>query len=111
MEIESLTIREAREIASVFGGVATTKPCPFTVESAWLIRTVTHYWTGRVRAVIGDFIVLDSAAWIADTGRYHAATTANALLEVEPAGDGVIVGLGAVIDARPWSGALPTVVK
>jgi len=111
MKIDEMTIREAREIAQMFGGAAGAKPSPFPAGSAWLIRTVTMAWTGRVRAVVGDFLVLDSAAWIADTGRYSAATKAENLTEVEPAGDGVIVGIGAIVDARPWSGDLPTDVK
>jgi hypothetical protein len=109
--IESLTLGELREVARMFSGASAQKPCPFVPGAAYLIRTVTHYWTGRVREQVGDFLVLDSAAWIPDTGRYSQATTEGALKEVEPVGDGVIVGLGAVVDARPWSGTLPTVLR
>lgn len=111
MDIESLTIGDARTIAGIFAREPSAAPCPFPVGTAWLIRTVTHAWTGRVRAVVGQFLVLDGAAWIADLGRYAQATTADALAEVEPAGDGVVVGLGAIVDARPWAGELPRVQK
>lgn len=105
-----MTIGQARQIASLLGGAA-HKPCPWEVGKAYLIRTVTMTWTGRVREIVGDFLVLDQAAWIADTGRYHSATTADALNEVEPAGDGIFVGLGAVVDSRPWTSDLPSKVK
>lgn len=84
---------------------------PWKVGAAYLIRTVTMAWTGRVVAVYEHEIVLDEAAWIPDTGRYHRATIAAALLEVEPAGDGIVIGRGSVVDARPWTSALPSKAK
>lgn len=88
-----------------------TNSCPFEAGKAYLIRTVTMTWTGRVREVVGDFLVLDEAAWIADTGVYHLATEFANLEEVEPAGDSVILSLGSVVDARPWTSALPKEAK
>jgi len=110
MNIEDMTIGQARQIASLLGGHE-SKPCPFQVGQAYLIRTVTHAWTGRVREIVGDFLVLDTAAWIADTGRFHLAVSIDALDEVEPRGDGQIVGLGTVVDAGPWVGDLPSEAK
>ena len=110
-KLDELTVGEAREAAAMFGGAAGQKPCPFVVGSAYLIRTVTHYWTGRVIRVVGDFLVLEDAAWIADTGRYSAAKTADALNEIEPCDGEVIIGLGSIIDARAWTSALPRGVK
>ena len=111
MSIEDMTIGEAREIASLFGNNQGAKPCPFKVGSKYLIRTVTMTWTGKVREVVGDFLVLDTAAWIASTGRFHLATTADALDEVEPVGDGVVIGLSSIVDAKPWAADLPDSVK
>lgn len=109
MTVEDLTIREARELSAVFGGASTA--CPFRVGSAYMIRTVTMTWTGRVREIIGAFLVLDEAAWIADTGRFSEAACAENLSEVEYVGSGVVVALGAVVDARPWLSAMPTDTK
>ena len=112
MTIEDMTIGEAREIAGLFSQQATAaKPCPFQVGEAYLIRTVTMAWTGRVSAIVGDFLVLETAAWIADTGRYGEAVDTEHLNEVEAVADPVIVALGAVVDARRWPGALPTETK
>lgn len=90
---------------------APAKPCPFEVGRAYLIRTVTNYWTGRVDRVVGDFLVLSEAAWIADTGRYSEAIDEAHLKEIEPARGAVIVGLGSIIDAQVWTASLPRVAK
>lgn len=108
MNIDELTIGEAKQLDSLLGG--RQNECPFTPGSAYLIRTVTHYWVGRVDKVVGDFLVLGDASWVADTGRYGEATTADALNEVEPTGR-AIVGLGSIVDARDWAGSLPTDAK
>lgn len=75
-------------------------------EGAWeigkiyLIRTVTMIDTGRLVAVTPHELVLEDAAWIADTGRFADALRSSSFNEVEPfPGGRVIVGRGAVVDA------------
>jgi len=64
--------------------------------------------TGRVVAVGPQEIVLEDAAWIADTGRYNEALVTRKLKEVEPYPDGlVVVGRGSVVDGCEWKHALP----
>lgn len=56
-------------------------------------------------AVFPQEIVLEDAAWIADTGRFSDALTSMSFQEVEPFPDGkVIVGRGSVVDAVTVSG-------
>ena len=81
------------------------------IGKAYLIRTVTMAYTGRVVAVTDTDIVLENAAWIADTGRYHEALVDGSLNEVEPYPDQVIVGRGGLIDAAQWSHPLPREAK
>ena len=70
------------------------------VGKNYLIRTVTMINTGKLVAVTEQEIVLEQAAWIADTGRFANALKTGKFDEVEPFPDGkVIVGRGAVIDA------------
>jgi hypothetical protein len=72
----------------------------FEIGKGYLIRTVTMIDTGRVVAVNEHEIVLEDAAWIADTGRFADALKAAKFNEVEPFPDGfVIIGRGSVIDA------------
>lgn len=97
--LDSLTIGEVRELGALLQG----KP---SGESAWkigglyLIRTVTMIDTGRLVQVTEQELVLEDAAWIADTGRFAHAVAKAEFGEVEPFPKGrVILGRGAVIDA------------
>ena len=65
------------------------------------IRTVTMALTGRLVAVYDQELLLEDAAWIADTGRYANAVASGDFSEIEPYPDGkqVPVGRGAIIDA------------
>ena len=72
------------------------------------IRTVTHYYTGKLEKIEDGFATLSTAAWVADTGRFADALKNGTLSEVEPFPGPVSVGLGAVIDASEWTHPLPT---
>lgn len=72
------------------------------------IRTVTHYYTGRIVELSATEIELEDVAWVADTGRFSDALKTGTLGEVEPYPDGrVAVGRGALVDASIWKHALP----
>ena len=73
---------------------------PWQIGANYLIRTVTMIDTGTLVAVTEHELVLESAAWVADTGRFADAIAKAEFLEVEPFPEGqVIVGRGAIIDA------------
>jgi hypothetical protein len=84
---------------------------PWIIGQNYLIRTVTMIDTGRVTAVFDHEIVLEDAAWIADTGRFTDALKKCEFSEVEmfPAGP-VIIGRSSIIDAVPIA-VLPTKQK
>lgn len=84
---------------------------PLQVGCNVFIRTVTHYYTGRVVELNASEIVLADAAWIADTGRFSSALATGSLSEVEPFPGLVSVARGAIVDASVWSHALPRTVK
>ena len=99
MNIEELTIKEARELAALFGQKQDAMQ-PFEIGSTYLIRTVTMIDTGKVVRVGPTEIVLIDAAWIADTGRFSEAVKKAEFGEVEAFPDGeVIIGRGSIIDA------------
>lgn len=83
----------------------------FEVGKAYLIRTVTMHYTGRVVAVTDSDVVLEEAAWIADTGRYANSLTDGTLNEVEPYPGQVAVCRGAMVDFCEWKHQLPKVQK
>ncbi len=104
MNINNLTLKELKEINALFSAPAvlqsTTSSSAFEIGGMYLIRTVTMIDTGRVVEVNEHEIVLEDAAWIADTGRYADALKTASFNEVEPFPDGkVIIGRGAIIDA------------
>ena len=81
---------------------------PWRIGEKYLIRTVTMVLTGRLKEVYGQELVLEEAAWIADTGRFMQATKEGGFDEVEPwDADEIIIGRGSVIDAGVVSFDLP----
>ena len=76
------------------------------VGHAYFIRTVTYHLTGKVKKIIGNMLVLETAAWIADSGRFMNAIKNGELNEIEPVGD-AIVNLNAITDMFPWKHDLP----
>ena len=71
------------------------------------IRTVTHYYTGRLVKISGCFAILEDAAWIGDTGRFSNFLKGekDSNLEVEPMGKRAI-NINAIIDI----GSFPNVL-
>jgi len=66
----------------------------------YFIRTVTMNNTGRLVEVGEHELVLEDAAWIADSGRFSDVLKNSKFSEVEPfPSKRVIVGRGAVVDA------------
>ena len=105
MNIENMTIGEARAIAALFAGqpvAAASSTHPFEVGANYFIRTVTHHLTGKLIEVYPTELVLIDAAWIADDGRLYDALKSETFNEVEPFPDNrrVIVGRGSLIDAQ-----------
>lgn len=98
MKIEDMTIGQARELAAMFGKQQDTGP--WEIGENYLIRTVTMIDTGKLIAVTSQELVLEDAAWIADTGRFSDAVAKSEFGEVEPFPAGkVIIGRGSIIDA------------
>ena len=109
MKYEDLTIKEAKEIAAVFGG--SLKETPFSVGEKWFIRTCTYHLTGRITAVVGGFLRLEKCAWVADSGRFYNSLKDGTMNEVEPMPDGTLVSIASIVDAAPWHHELPTSQK
>lgn len=88
----------------------TTKPHPFTIDDNYFIRTVTHHFTGKLVAVYDQELVLTTAAWIADDGRFADSMKDGKYAEIEPYPQDkrVVIGRGALIDAHTTDNPLPT---
>lgn len=101
MNIDDLTIKQAKELSTMFNGTSSSTPQhPYAIGENYLIRTVTMIDTGRLVWVGEHELVLEDAAWIADTGRFSGALQSCNFNEVEPFPEGrVIIGRGSIIDA------------
>lgn len=79
----------------------------------FFIRTVTHYFTGRLIWVGEKELVFEDVCWIADTGRFNEFVGGGKANESEPfkKGSSVIIGRGAIIDMTERFGGLILEVK
>ena len=99
MDIDSLTVGQAKQLAILFS-VKAADNSAWEIGKNYLIRTVTMIDTGRLVAVTTQELVIEDAAWIADTGRFADAIKSGNFNEVEPFPSGrVIIGRGSIIDA------------
>ncbi|MEK9208361.1 MAG: hypothetical protein AAB922_07780 [Patescibacteria group bacterium] len=104
--LQEVLLKKENPITS--GGVA---PVPFEIGGKYYIRTVTYHVTGEVTKIVGNFLVLKTAAWIADSGRFSQAIVDGILNEVEPVKDEIFVNVNSITDAYLWSHKLPTTQK
>jgi len=99
MSIDDLTIGEIKQLAGLFANNISDNSA-WEVGEIYLIRTVTMMDTGRLVMVTSQELILEDAAWIADSGRFSDAVKKAEFNEVEPFPDGkIIIGRGSVIDA------------
>lgn len=105
-----LTFADLKELICQPAGGAVDPLDPQPGEQL-LIRTVTMTLTGRVTGTSATWILLDDAAWIADTGRFADAIKTGDVAEVEPMGDHVRVARAAIVDVTPWTHPLPDVQR
>lgn len=96
MNITELTIGQAREIAAM---PTSTQPVsnPYKLGQAYLVETVTKFFTGRLMAIHAGELVLTEAAWIADTGRYMQAIASGEFSEVEPITGPIVINRGSIV--------------
>jgi len=83
---------------------------PYEIGKNYFIRTVTFHYTGRLVAVYDHELVIKTAAWIADDGRFAEAVAKGTYSEIEPYPQDreVVIGRGAVVDACVIEHPLPT---
>ena len=114
-EPETMMINEVEYVRK--DSIATTeyhckerKDGPWEIGKSYLVRTVTMIQHGRLLDVTEKELVIDQAAWIADTGRFSDFMNGRGEpSEVEPFGPGVvIVNRGAIIDAQALGGKFLT---
>jgi len=81
------------------------------VGDAYIVRTVTFHYTGRLKAMWDGWLVLTDAAWVADSGRWADALAKGTLNEVEPYVSEVCINRAAIVDVTAWTHDLPRAQK
>lgn len=106
MDIDNLTIKEAKDLAGLFNNSKKNEH-PYKIGENYFLRTVTMIIVGKLQWVGEQELLLSEASWIADTGRFHDALKKGTLSEIEPFVDDVIVGRSTIIDGTKWAHKLP----
>lgn len=109
MNIEELKLSDVLKLTGLLG--IKQDETAFEVGKSYLIRTVTLYYTGRIKRITPKELVLEDAAWIPDTGRFSECLTDGKFNEVEPFKNDVIVPRDSIIDGTIWNHKLPRLVK
>jgi hypothetical protein len=72
------------------------------------VQTVTMFYTGKVAELKQDgYLVLEQAAWIADTGRFADFLKNGKANEVEPVPNFIYINLDSIVAIIPWDHELP----
>lgn len=107
-DIENLTLKEIREINSLFNKDSKNNDNSiWQIGKSYFIRTVTMHLTGKLEKITPKEMVLSNASWIADSGRFHDALKNGELNEVEPFVSDVILNRESIVDATEWIHKLP----
>lgn len=77
------------------------------IGKKYFFRTVTYHMIGKVKAVVGNFLHLENAVWVADSGRFMNAIKEGTLEEVEPVGDCYLNLQLTTTDFFPWNHEIP----
>lgn len=110
MNLNDLTIGQAKELAALFcGQPAAFATHPYEIGKNYIVRTVTMIYTGKLVEVGQQELVLVDAAWIPETERYAKFVEEGAVKECEPypADRRVAIGRGAISDAVVLEKSLP----
>ena len=100
----------------VIDGGKNNSEVPFEVGEAYFFRTVTYHTVAKVKKIVGNFLVLEEASWIADSGRFgefinDGKVYESTSSEVEPIEVPVIININSIVDAFVWHHKMPNKVK
>lgn len=76
---------------------------PFSIGENYFIRTATYYQLGKLKAIRGEWLILEKASWIANTGHFNTFLNEATCPEYENFPNDVYVPFSAIIDATIWS--------
>ena len=117
INIDDLTLSQIKEIASLIPsltGVGFIPKCGYkaVLNKKLFIRSVTHYYTGFLKEIYHDLLLLEDVSWIPDTGNFSEALKTGNFSEVEPFFEKETrVMRGGLIDCSEYGFELPLTQK
>ena len=117
MNIDDLKFGDIKKLIKLFGSKLESEidNHPYDIGENYLIRTVTFAYVGKLKNVFKNELVLENAAWVADTGRFQDAfefgLENNGESEIELYKDDVIINRGALVDASKYRHPVPSEQK
>ena len=84
---------------------------PWKVGDKLYMRGVTYHNLGRVKKIVGTWVELEDAVWVACSKRWMETMTTGELDEVEPHKTRCWVNSEACVDVEEWQFDLPTEQK
>jgi hypothetical protein len=109
MNFDDMTMGEFKQLSNMMGGHK--KSHAFKEGQCVFIRCVIYHYIGVIEEITDSHIVLSTASWVADSGRFYTALKDGKLNEVEPMPHGVTINRDAIIDFSPWRHDAPTSQK
>lgn len=77
------------------------------MDKPYLFSGVTYFTLGLIREMGGDWVLLDEASWVGETGGLADCIKNGTIGESEFLGDGIYVNMAACSDMIPWKHDLP----
>jgi hypothetical protein len=114
MNINELTVGQAKELSSMFGGnKEVSTPYDYLIGKNTIVRTVTMIYTGKLVSAHQQELVMVDVSWIPETERYMQFVADGAVRECEPYPQDmpVIIGRGAILDVVELRKPLPRTQK
>lgn len=120
IDIESMTLREIRELKALLSVLDSGTLPPATPHSSSpdfpiplgkpvCVETILPCYVGTLAAVTPTHYVLTDASWVSNMGRYSEFARTGDADEVEPLPDGpLVVERSAVLSVRPHPKTLRT---
>lgn len=109
--IRQLIEDEAKKLAAKMQPEIKGGESLYKLGAKLFIRTVTYHYTGRVVYLSDKEIVLEDAAWIADSGRFATALKTGNINEAEPYPGLCSINRDTIVDASLWDHDLPRTQK
>lgn len=87
--------------------MASQPPVPFTIGKNYIIRTILFANVGRLKKIVGKFLIMSHASWASNTGKWSECLRGKDFKSIEPFIDDIYINVDSIVDATEFHGKLP----